>query len=73
VTDELLRTLADMRSDGNIVPIPSMTVQKKVLNRCEMAVVTVSRLTRLRFGIGAGRAFAWDLAGRTPPPRRSAA
>jgi ATP-dependent DNA helicase RecG len=41
VTDELLRTLADMRSDGNIVPIPSMTVQKKVLNRCEMAVVTV--------------------------------
>src|ERR1039457_3651285 len=41
VTYELLRTLADMRSDGNIVPIPSMTVQKKVLNRCEMAVVTV--------------------------------
>ena len=41
VTDELLRTLADMRSDGNIVPFPSMTVQKKVLNRCEMAVVTV--------------------------------
>jgi ATP-dependent DNA helicase RecG len=41
VTDELLRTLADMRSDGNIVPIPSLTVQKKVLNRCEMAVVTV--------------------------------
>jgi ATP-dependent DNA helicase RecG len=41
VTDELLRTLADMRSDGNIVPIPSITVQKKVLNGCEMAVVTV--------------------------------
>lgn len=41
VTDELLRTLADMRSDGNIVPFPSMTVQKKVLNGCEMAVVTV--------------------------------
>jgi ATP-dependent DNA helicase RecG len=41
VTDELLLTLAGMRSDGNIVPFPSMTVQKKVLNRCEMAVVTV--------------------------------
>jgi ATP-dependent DNA helicase RecG len=41
VTDELLRTLADMRSDGNIVPIPSITVQKKVLKGCEMAVVTV--------------------------------
>ena len=41
VTDALLLTLAGMRSDGNIVPFPSMTVQKKVLNRCEMAVVTV--------------------------------
>jgi ATP-dependent DNA helicase RecG len=41
VTDALLVTLAGMRSDGNIVPIPSITVQKKVLNRCEMAVVTV--------------------------------
>jgi ATP-dependent DNA helicase RecG len=41
VTDDVLLTLADMRSDGNIVPFPSMTVQKKVLNRCEMAVVTV--------------------------------
>lgn len=41
VTDELLRTLADMRSDGNILPIPSMTVQKRTLRGCEMAVVVV--------------------------------
>jgi len=41
ITDERLRTLADMRSDGNILPVPSMTVQKKVLGGCEMAVVIV--------------------------------
>ena len=41
ITDELLRTLADMRSDGNIVPFPVMTVQKRTLQGCEMAVVTV--------------------------------
>ena len=26
ITDELLRTLADMKTDGNILPIPSMSV-----------------------------------------------
>ena len=41
ITDELLRTLADIRSDGNILPFPMMTVQKKVLAGCEMAVVQV--------------------------------
>ncbi len=41
ITDELLRTLADMRSDGNITPFPTITVQKKTLRGCELAVVTV--------------------------------
>ncbi len=41
ITDELLRTLADMRSDGNTLPLPSMTVQKRVIRGCEMAVVIV--------------------------------
>lgn len=41
ITDELLRTLADMRSDGNILPFPTMTVQKRVLSGCEMAVIIV--------------------------------
>lgn len=41
ITDVLLRTLADLRSDGNILPIPTMTVQKKVLSGCELAVVIV--------------------------------
>jgi ATP-dependent DNA helicase RecG len=42
ITDERLRTLADMRSDGNILPPPLMTVQKQVLRGCELAVVLVS-------------------------------
>jgi ATP-dependent DNA helicase RecG len=41
ITDELLRILADMRSDGNITPFPTMTVQKKVLLGCELAVIIV--------------------------------
>lgn len=41
ITDKLLLTLSDMRSDGNILPIPSMTVQKRTLKGIEMAVVIV--------------------------------
>jgi ATP-dependent DNA helicase RecG len=41
VTDELLRTLADMRSDGNILPFPTLTVQKRTVGSCELAVVIV--------------------------------
>jgi ATP-dependent DNA helicase RecG len=41
ITDELLRTLADMRSDGNITPFPSLVVQQKTLGGCEIAVVIV--------------------------------
>ena len=41
VTDELLRQLADMKTDGNIVPPPSLTVEKRVLGGKQIAVVTV--------------------------------
>ena len=29
ITDELLNTLADIKTDGNILPMPVMTVQKR--------------------------------------------
>ncbi len=41
ITDELLRTLADMRSDGNTLPFPVMTVQKHELNNCKVVVIEV--------------------------------
>ncbi|TAL96174.1 MAG: transcriptional regulator [Rhodanobacter sp.] len=41
VTDELLRTLADMRSDGNIQPMPTMSVEKRNLHGFDLAVITV--------------------------------
>jgi ATP-dependent DNA helicase RecG len=41
VSDELLRSLADMRGDGNILPFPTMIVQKRTLDGCELAVVIV--------------------------------
>jgi ATP-dependent DNA helicase RecG len=42
ITDQLLTTLADVRSNGNIVPPPTLTVEKRILKGSEMAVVTVS-------------------------------
>lgn len=42
VTDEILRNLAQMRSDGNMLPLPSMLVEKRVIAGCEMAVVIVA-------------------------------
>ena len=41
VTDELLLQLAHMKIDGNIVPPPSLNVEKRVLQDKEIAVVTV--------------------------------
>ena len=41
ITDELLRTLADIRSDGNILPLPAITVQKRTLKGCDLSVVIV--------------------------------
>jgi len=41
ITDEMLLTLANMKTDGNILPLPAMTVEKKKLAGCELAVVVV--------------------------------
>jgi len=41
VDDELLRTLAQMRSDGSILPLPSMSVERRVLDGCPVAVIVV--------------------------------
>lgn len=41
ITDELLRTLADIKTDGNMLPPPSLTVEKRRLHGVDVAVVTV--------------------------------
>ena len=41
ITDKLLQTLANLRSNGNILPFPMMRVQKKLLRGCEVAVIIV--------------------------------
>lgn len=41
IDDALLRTLAGLKDDGNILPFPSMVVQKRVLDGCEVAIVLV--------------------------------
>ena len=62
VDDQLLRVLAGMRDDGNILPLPSITVEKNVLHGCEVAVVTVqpSRDTPVRY-----RGRVWVKVGPT--------
>lgn len=52
VTDELLRTLADMQYDGRITPVPSMTVQKRTFAGKDVAVIQVqpSDSPPVRFG-----------------------
>ncbi len=42
VTDQLLRSLADIKTDGNILPLPALTVEKRILKNAEMGVVTVA-------------------------------
>ncbi|MDM5178583.1 ATP-binding protein [Massilia sp. DJPM01] len=41
VTDQLLLSLADMKTDGNILPLPVFSVEKRMLKGAELAVVTV--------------------------------
>ncbi|MHB9150040.1 MAG: ATP-binding protein [Thermoleophilia bacterium] len=41
ITDELLLQLSDIKTDGNIVPPPTLTVAKRCLLGVEMAVITV--------------------------------
>jgi ATP-dependent DNA helicase RecG len=41
VTDELLRQLADIKTDGNVLPPPTMTVSKRTLRGADVAVITV--------------------------------
>ncbi|MHC6202077.1 ATP-binding protein [Breznakiellaceae bacterium SP9] len=41
ISDQLLLTISDMKTDGNILPLPALTVEKRTLNGTAMAVVTV--------------------------------
>lgn len=41
ITDELLRTLSDIRTDGNTLPPSFITVEKRTIGGAEMAVVIV--------------------------------
>ena len=41
IDDKLLQTLGGLRSDGKILPFPTMEVGKRTLNGCEVAVIQV--------------------------------
>lgn len=66
ITDDLLLSLADIKTDGNIVPPPTLTVQKRKLLGTEMAVIEVQPADsppvryrgRIHIRIGPRRAIA---------------
>jgi ATP-dependent DNA helicase RecG len=66
INDQLLLQLAHLRDNGLILPLPSMTVQKRNLKGCEVAVIAVepSRSLPVRF-----RGRVWIRVG----PRRALA
>ena len=41
INDQLLQRLAALRDDGRLLPLPSMDVQRRTLDSCTAAVVTV--------------------------------
>jgi ATP-dependent DNA helicase RecG len=41
ITDERLRQLSDIKTDGNILRLPSLLVENRILKGSEIAVVTV--------------------------------
>ncbi len=41
ITDQLLQNLAAIRSDGNLLPQPTMAVEKRSIGGCDLAIVTV--------------------------------
>lgn len=41
ITDDLLKALADIHSDGNILPLPTMSVEKRTLRGADVAVLMV--------------------------------
>jgi len=78
ITDELLRDLSDMARDGKTLPLPVMTVEKRVLDGANFAVVTVMPSDmppvkydgRIWIRIGARRALASEQDERILNERR---
>ncbi|MCE2398866.1 MAG: putative DNA binding domain-containing protein, partial [Gemmatimonadetes bacterium] len=62
VDDRILTKLAAMKDDGNIMPIPSLVVQKHILSGCEVAAIVVepSRSPPVRY-----RGRVWVRVGPT--------
>ena len=66
VDDAMLTRLANIPGEGQILPLPSMTVQKRILRGCEVAVVAVAPSSEppVRF-----RGRVWVRVGPSPPEK----
>jgi ATP-dependent DNA helicase RecG len=73
ITDQLLLTLANFRSDGNLLPFPVISVQKRTLNGCDLAVVVVEPRRRRQCASGDAPMSGSAPVRESPHRRRSAA
>lgn len=79
VTDELLRDLASIRADGNVLPPPAMSVEKVAMAGGDLAVVTVQPSTvppvrykgRVYIRVGPRKAIANEQEERVLSERRA--
>jgi ATP-dependent DNA helicase RecG len=42
IIDRLIQQISNIRSEGNILPIPNMLLEKRTINNCEMIVIFVT-------------------------------
>ena len=41
ITDEMIRQLADIRGEGLLLPLPTMTVERRLVRNCDLLIVQV--------------------------------
>jgi len=71
VTDRLLQRLADIKTDGNTLPPPAMSVTKRTLAETTLRWSPCTRRMRRRSARAAGSGSAWVPAGPSPTLRTS--
>lgn len=72
INDALLQRLAHCKTDGNILPPPTMTVERRVLRGRDVALVTVAPADSPRCGTPDVSGFASDRAAPWRGPRTNA-
>lgn len=72
IDDQLLQTLSDIKTDGKIVPPPTLTVGKECSTGLSWLLQQSGQRIHLPFAMREEFGFAWALGAIWPPPKMSA-